>query len=364
MSNEIQKVQNVMTGTVAQNGNNSVMASSANAKAIATVQAALVVAQANPRDTAKAVDRILNDCMRKGLAETATYQYARGGTNITGPSIRLAECMAMNWGNMDYGFKEIENTGNESVVEAFAWDLETNTKRTAVFTVPHARFTKRNGLTMLKDPRDIYEMIANQSARRVRACILAVIPGDVAEMAVNQCQNTLAANVNLTNESITLMLDKFSDYGVTREQIEERIQRKLDAITPAQFLSLRNIFNSLKDGMSKPKDWFDNTETSTTQEKSLLEKPAQDKKTEKKSTKKQSKAEKAMKDAEVEHQVTETSNDEEELETALKSKNITLENVKAMCEASNMPYDPSKMLKNIEIVTQKTTEFLVLQGGE
>ena len=35
-----------------------------------------------------------------------------------------------------------------------------------------------------------------------------------------------------------------------------RIQRRLDTITPAQFVNLRKIYNSLKDEMSKPEDWF------------------------------------------------------------------------------------------------------------
>ncbi len=360
MSNDkIQKVDNVM-GSVAQNSNNSVMASSANAKAIATVQAALVVAQAHPRMTTKAVDRILNDCMRLTLAETATYQYARGGTNITGPSIRLAECMGRNWGNIDYGFKELENTGNESVIEAFAWDLETNTKRTVVFSVPHARFTKRNGLTKLTDPRDIYELIANQAARRVRACILAIIPGDVAEMAVKQCQHTLSASIDINDKNIKKMLDKFSDYGVKTEQIEERIQRKISAISPAQFLNLRNIFNSLRDGMSSPKDWFDGAEQSNKKpEKSLLEQPKKEKKSPKKTAKTPPKVDEVIKDAEVSHEV---DNDENKLAFELEAQDVNIEDVKAMCTASKVPFDASKMLNRLDIVIAKTKDFLEQRG--
>ena len=36
-----------------------------------------------------------------------------------------------------------------------------------------------------------------------------------------------------------------------------KIQRNLDAITPAQVIALRKIFVSLKDGMAKPEDFFD-----------------------------------------------------------------------------------------------------------
>ena len=62
---------------------------------------------------------------------------------------------------------------------------------------------------------------------------------------------------DITPDSLKAMLEKFEAFGVTKEQIEARIQRRLDTITPAQFVNLRKIYNSLKDEMSKPGDWFE-----------------------------------------------------------------------------------------------------------
>jgi len=64
------------------------------ARAIAEVQAAMVVARMNPRDEMRAYQRIVMACKRKSLAEQASYAYPRGGKKITGPSIRLAEVIA------------------------------------------------------------------------------------------------------------------------------------------------------------------------------------------------------------------------------------------------------------------------------
>ena len=125
------------------------------------VQAAMVVAKRFPRDEIEANNRILNACKRKSLAERAIYEYPRGGENVTGPSIRLAEVMAQNWGNLDFGITELEQKNGESTVMAYCWDLETNTRQTKIFTVPHIRYTKK-GSVALTDPRDIYEMVANQ----------------------------------------------------------------------------------------------------------------------------------------------------------------------------------------------------------
>jgi hypothetical protein len=225
-------------------------------RAITEVQAAMVVARANPRDPVAAMDRVLNACTRPSLASSALYSYSRGGADITGPSIRLAEAIAQQWGNIAFGIRELEQRDGVSTVQAYAWDLETNTRREVTFQVKLERHTKR-GSYKLEDPRDVYEMVANQGARRLRACILAVIPGDVVEAAVQQCEQTLHAQADTSPEAIARLVEAFAALGVTREQIERRIQRRLEAIQPAQVVALRKIYTSLRDGMSTPADWFD-----------------------------------------------------------------------------------------------------------
>ena len=225
-------------------------------RAIAETQAAMIIAKRFPRDPIAAMDRILNACTRPTLAESALYTYSRGGTDITGPSIRLAEALAQAWGNIQFGIRELEQRNGESTIEAYAWDVESNTREVKTFQVRHERHTKK-GSMKLTDPRDIYELTANQGARRLRACILGVIPGDVTEAAQNQCDVTLKAKAEVTPQSLTALGETFAAFGVTKEQIEKRIQRRLDAMLPAQLVGLRKIYNSLKDGMSKPDDWFE-----------------------------------------------------------------------------------------------------------
>lgn len=229
-------------------------------RAVAEVQAALFIARTNPRDQKRAMDRILNACCRPSLAESAIYAYAKGGSSITGPSIRLAEAVAQQWGNMQFGIRELSNQGGKSEVQAFAWDVETNTRREITFTVPHIRHTKK-GSYKLEDPREIYELVANQGSRRLRACILAVVPGDVVEAAVNQCQLTLQSHTDVTAEGIKKLIEAFEPMGVTKAQIEKFCQCRAEAIKPAQIVRLRSIYTSLRDGMSSPADWFEPDET-------------------------------------------------------------------------------------------------------
>ena len=213
------------------------------------VQAAMIVAKRFPRDERESNDRILRACMRTSLAEAAVYEYSRGGTTVTGPSIRLAECIAQNWGNIDFGYIELAQKNGESQVMAYAWDLETNTRQTKVFTVPHKRHTK-NGDYPLTDPRDIYEMVANQAARRVRSCILAIIPGDVVDSAVKQCDLTLKTGSKVPlDERIKDMVAKFAEYEVTPEQLRVYIGKNVEAFTEADVVRLGKVYRSLKDGV-------------------------------------------------------------------------------------------------------------------
>jgi len=223
------------------------------------IQAMVVMAKQFPRNQIQAADRILNACTRQTLADSAVYSYPRGGQNVEGPSIRLAEVLAQNWGNLDFGIRELSQENGVSTVEAYAWDLETNVRQAKVFQVAHKRMAK-GGTKTLTDPRDIYEMVANQGSRRLRACILSIIPGDIVEAALSQCSITQAASVGATPEEIKETIRKLTatmeKFGITAENIQDRYQCRLEAIRPAQIVELRKIYTSLKDGMSKPSDWF------------------------------------------------------------------------------------------------------------
>jgi hypothetical protein len=225
------------------------------ARAIAEVQAAIMLAKRFPRDQVEAADRVLAACCRPALAESAVYSYTRGGAEVTGPSIRLAEAIAQNWGNLQFGIRELAQGGGKSTVEAFAWDVETNTRQTKVFEVPHVRHTKQ-GAKLLTDPRDIYEMVANQGARRLRACILGVVPGDVVDAAVAQCETTLRTKVDVTPEGIKSLLAAYSEIGVSAEQIAQKLGHRVDSIVPAEIVRLRKIYRGIKDGYTSSEAEF------------------------------------------------------------------------------------------------------------
>ena len=224
---------------------------------MAEIQAQLTVAQLRPRDELECLKKIERVCERLTFAENAEYSYQRGGKDITGPSIRLMEVVAQRWGNLNWGFRELSNADGESTVEAFAWDMETNAKEVRAFVVKHARKAGAK-IKQLKDPRDAREMVANMAQRNVRSCLEHVIPRDIWEHAVSVCKKTVLANVTLDNDTLLAMVESFeATFGVTKGAIEKRIGRPLLQIEPAQYLKLRSIWSSLRDGLTEASDWFE-----------------------------------------------------------------------------------------------------------
>lgn len=229
--------------------------SPAAAREIATVQAQMVVAKAYPRYLPDVYRRLDQVCASPKLANMATYAYARGGTDIQGPTIRLAEAVANNYMNMKFGSEVTDRSNGESTVRAYAFDMETNTLAERTFRVPHFIQTKA-GRKELTDPRDIYELEANQASRRIRACILEIVPGDVVEYAVDLCQKTRTANIDKSPEKMSALLKAFRTYEIGKADIEAFIQRKFEAITDSQWLRLQDIYRSLRDGMARKEDFF------------------------------------------------------------------------------------------------------------
>lgn len=228
------------------------------------VQAAMVVAKRFPRDEFAAIEKIKRTCQRSTLAEQAIYSYPRSGKNITGPSIRLAEAIAQNWGNIDYGILELEQKDGASDMMAYAWDLETNTRVTKIFSVDHKRDTKK-GSYKLTDGRDIYEATANFGARRMRACILGVIPGDVVDMALDECKSTIAkGNGEPMQERIKKLLKAFKDeFKVTKDQLEKYTGYNLAEFGEEEIFNLKGVYKSLRDGQGRISDFFEEEKQET-----------------------------------------------------------------------------------------------------
>lgn len=263
MGNELM-MNNSAVPAEARSGSNQMMIS----RQAQEVQAAMVIAKKFPRDEYDAIEKIKRTCQRSTLAEQAIYSYPRGRENVSGPSVRLAEALAQNWGNIDYGIIELEQKDGSSEMMAYAWDLESNTRVTKIFSVEHKRDTKK-GSYQLTDSRDIYELTANFGARRMRACILGVIPGDVIDMAVNECKETQKKSYGeLPSQEKINKIEKLfkKDFGVTKKQLESYAGRGMASFGSEECTNLWGVYTALKNGQAKVNDYFAPEERENTDE--------------------------------------------------------------------------------------------------
>ena len=226
-------------------------------RAIAEAQGKLIIAKRFPRDEVQAYAKAMEACQRPAMAEKAFYSYPRAGQTVEGATIRFAEELARCWGNIDYGIKELSQDDGKSEMQAYAWDLETNAQSVQNFTNPHQREQKGKMVT-LTSQRDIYENNANMATRRLRARILAILPGWFVEDCIAECKRTLAGkNDTPLIDRVKKMILQFAKLGVTQEQIEKRLKKKIETMNADDFVEYTGIFNAIKNGESKVAEWFD-----------------------------------------------------------------------------------------------------------
>ena len=225
------------------------------------IQISVIMAKKFPRNIFDSRDRILRNCESKGMAESAIYSFPTGGKNVEGASIRLAEMMAQNYGNIQFGTRELEQTSQETKMEVWACDLETNFRASKIFTVKHER-DKGKQKEKLYSNQDIYREVGNISARRLRVCILEVIPADITEAAILACKETLSSGVN-KEAAIGKLLDTFKKLSIDQFMIEQYLNHSINLITFEEIEKLRGIYTSLKDGVSSIEDFFKVKETAT-----------------------------------------------------------------------------------------------------
>lgn len=225
-------------------------------RAIAEVQAAVYVAQANPRSLERAVTEMREACSRMALASVAFYTVPNRGHD---KSVHLARELIRIWGNTDYGVRELrrDDEAGESEVLAYAWDQQANTRSSRSFINPHAKMVSKKRVD-LTDLQDIYLSNQNIGARAVRECIFTVLPRWFAEEAADLCKATLANGKDGESvaDRITKMVAAFAQQHVDVKRLEAKVGKPRDRWTGQDLADAAIWYTSItRDGV-KAEDLF------------------------------------------------------------------------------------------------------------
>jgi hypothetical protein len=214
------------------------------------IKAAITVALRFPRNEDRSFEKLMRSCRRPAFAEDAAYSFPRAGTDITGPSIYLAREAARVWGNIRHGLNVVADDDETRTIEAWAWDLETNTKVFAQDTFKKLIYRKKGGW-IKPDERDLRELTNRRGAILKRNCILEIMPTDLIDdarqMAVSTLQKGAAADPEAARKKV---INAFSQLNITPEMLEQRLGHKLSECSPAEIAELRQIYKSIADGNS------------------------------------------------------------------------------------------------------------------
>lgn len=215
-------------------------------------------ADMKPRSPAKAARNIMSlATMSERAAQECGYALPRGNKPVLGPSIRLAEIVAGQWGNARVGARVVHVDRIEKFVEAegIFHDLETNVATTARV---RRRIVDKNGRLFNDDMIIVTGNAAASIAKR--NAILAAVPKAVWAEAYEASIQVMRGDAKTLPERRTDLFKAFASFGVKPEQIATYLQiADANDLTLDHIATLTVIFRALKSGEEQVETYFEPT---------------------------------------------------------------------------------------------------------
>ncbi|CAH2399111.1 hypothetical protein [Mesorhizobium ventifaucium] len=185
--------------------------------AMAELNQDVTTAKAFPRSVATVMRNITELVMLdEQTAKECVYAVPRDGKTIRGPSIRLAEIIASQWGNCHCASRVVHVDKIEKYVESEGvfHDLETGLKRTAR---TRKNISKRDGGLYSQD----MIMTAGNAAASIgmREAILKGVPKAVWRQAFEHAENVIRGDVTTLVERREEAMKALAGIGVTPERV-------------------------------------------------------------------------------------------------------------------------------------------------
>ena len=214
----------------------------------AEIDQQISTAHAYPRSPARARDRMISlATMDEKMSEECIYSVPRGGKQIRGPSIRLAEIVAGCWGNIRVAARVTHEDRIERYVEAEAivHDLENN-----MGWIARARRRielKKGRKTVDLDMIQLAGGAAMAVARR--NAIFAAVPKPVWARAQEAVEAVIKGDQKTLVERRDAAISYFNKAGVPIERILKALEvSHLDDITLDHLVDLSGMRSALKSG--------------------------------------------------------------------------------------------------------------------
>lgn len=221
----------------------------------AELDQAVTTAKAYPRSMQLAMVNILGlATLDEKTAAECVYALPRGGKPIRGPSVRLAEIIASQWGNCKIGSRVVGVDRHEKVViaEGIFQDLETGMTRVAQV---QRRIVDSKGRLFNDDMIIVTGNAACSVA--MREAILKGVPKAIWRRAYDAAEAVISGDIKTLVERRADMVKAYHAWGVTQEQLFACLEvAGMDDIGLDELGTLRAIYGAIKDREATVEDYF------------------------------------------------------------------------------------------------------------
>lgn len=212
----------------------------------ATVDISIATAHRFPRPDLSVIKRkiISFATLDEETAEGCFYVLARGGKEIKGPSVRLAEMAMACYGNLNAGAREVANDGKTITVQAVCHDLENNVR---VCIEVKRKITGKDGKTFNED----MQVTTGNAARSIalRNAVFKVIPMALIRPAYDAARATAIGDVKTLASRRDKAIETFGKMGVTKERILACVAKaSIEDIDLSALEILIGLHTAIKDG--------------------------------------------------------------------------------------------------------------------
>lgn len=204
-------------------------------------------------------------------AEACFYSLPRGGKNIQGPSIRLAEIALSCYGNIKAGTRILETvtTGDSPhvTVQAICHDLE---KNTSVCIEKRRRIVRKKdfktGARKAIDEDDINLATNACSSIAFRDAAFKVIPLAIVRPVLEQAKKVAIGDAKTLADRRVSAVERFAKMGVRKEQILALLGKgSVEDIDLNDLETLLGVYTAIKEGETTIDDAFRVTAQATEQ---------------------------------------------------------------------------------------------------
>lgn len=227
----------------------------------AEIDTQISTAKAFPRSLKKFRDRALSMAtLNEDIAASCNYTVPRGGSSISGKSIRLAEITLAAYGNVRSGARVVFNDGKTITAQGICHDLETNS---CVTKEVSRSIVDKKGKPYSLDMQIMTGNAASSIALRnaVFACIPSALTDDIYDESKKVARGTAATLLARVGKAV----EYFKSIKVTEKQLCDVLGiQKIEDIDLDKLDTLTGFKSAIKNGEASAKDIFEPTNNEPT----------------------------------------------------------------------------------------------------